>query len=117
VLYALHTESQADRTVILDVVPELHYGPPLLRYSAGDGILRQQPLREREVFSDLKMSVALAAGEMLVVAGEKDATSRLGHYFHSAETSAGREQKLIVIRLAQVPEGQAFEKTAGRWPW
>ena len=42
--------------------------PAALRWTGGDdGVLRQAPLREREVFDRLRMKVKLAPGEMLVL--------------------------------------------------
>ncbi|HEX2477142.1 MAG TPA: hypothetical protein VHK01_20470 [Lacipirellulaceae bacterium] len=111
-IYALRVDSQPDQTVMVELTPELHYGPAQLRFTRDDddlGILRQAPLREREVFSDLRMSVRLAPGEMLVLMGLRDAGSRLGDCFHSVESSEGRQQKLILIRLAEVPPSEMFE--------
>jgi hypothetical protein len=54
------------------------------------------------------MSVRLAPGEMLVLMGLSDAGSRLGHYFHTVESSEGWQQKLILIRLAEVPPSDIF---------
>jgi hypothetical protein len=110
-MYALRVDPQPDQTVMVELTPELHYGQPRLRFTRGDddmGILRQAPLREREVFSDLRMSVRLAPGEMLVLMGLSDAGSRLGHYFHSVDSSEGGQQKLILIRLAEVPPSDLF---------
>jgi hypothetical protein len=110
-IYALRVDPQPDRTVLVELTPELHHGAARLRFTRGDdeaGILRQAPMREREVFSQLRMSVRLAPGEMLVLMSLSDAGSRLGHYFHSVESTEGPQQKLILIRLAQVPPSDAF---------
>jgi len=37
-----------------------------------------------------------------------NAGSRLGHYFHTVESAEGPQQKLIVIRLAEVPDSDTF---------
>jgi hypothetical protein len=78
-----------------------------------DVVLRQLPLREREVFESMRMEVRLAPGEMLMLAGLPDSGSRPGHYFHTAESASGREQKIVLIRLAQVPKSDTFAQTAG----
>ena len=78
------------------------------------GILRQAPLREREVFDRLRMSVRLAPGEMLVLMSLPDAGSRLGHYFHTVDSADGPQQKLILIRLAEVPPSDTFADLASR---
>jgi hypothetical protein len=41
-----------------------------------------------------------------------DAGSRLGHFFHTVESSDGTQQKLILIRLADVPPSDSFADTA-----
>ena len=55
-------------------------------------------MREREVFESMRMEVRLAPGEMLVLAGLPDSGCRPGHYFHTTESAAGREQKIVLIR-------------------
>ena len=112
-IYALKFDPQPDQTVKVELTPEIHYGPSQLRWSGGeegmDVVLRQLPMREREMFESMRMEVRLAPGEMLVLAGLPDAGCRPGHYFHTVETSGGREQKLVLIRLAQVPRSDTFE--------
>ena len=51
---------------------------------------------------------------MLMLACLPNANSRPGYYFHTAESSAGREQKLVLIRLAQVPRSDTFDNPAER---
>jgi hypothetical protein len=110
-IYALRVDPQPDQTVLVELTPELHHGQARLRFTRDDdnmGILRQAPMRDREVFRQLRMSVRLAPGEMLVLMGMSDAGSRLGHYFHTVESSDGPQQKLILIRLAEVPRSDMF---------
>jgi hypothetical protein len=111
-IYALTIDPQADQTVKLELTPEIHYGPSQLRWSGGedgmDVVLRQLPMREREVFDSMRMDVRLAPGEMLILTGLKDCSCRPGHYFHTANSAAGREQKVVLIRLAQVPRSDTF---------
>jgi hypothetical protein len=110
-MYALCVDPQPDQTVLVELTPELHHGQARLRFTRDDdnmGILRQAPMRDREVFRKLRMSVRLAPGEMLVLMGLTDAGSRLGHYFHTVDSSDGPQQKLILIRLAEVPRSDMF---------
>lgn len=117
-MYALEIEQQADRTIRLVLTPEVHHGRPQTRYtSGGDGILRMEPMRDHEVFADLRTKVSLAPGEMLLLAGTADASGRLGHFFHTVDAAAGRQRKLVIIRLAQLPESQAFAGDRFDWPW
>jgi hypothetical protein len=110
-IYALRVDPQPDQTVLVELTPELHHGQARLRFTRDDdnmGILRQAPMRDREVFRQLRMSVRLAPGEMLVLMGLSGARSRLGHYFHTVDSSDGPQQKLILIRLAEVPRSDMF---------
>jgi hypothetical protein len=108
-IYSLRVDPRPDRTAIVELTPELQYGEPKLRITGGeDGILRQASLRERKVFDDLKLTVRLAPGEMLVLMSLPDADSRLGHYFHTTDSLDGPQQKLILIRLAEVPPSDTF---------
>jgi hypothetical protein len=107
--YALRVDPQPDSTTMVELTPELHHGSPRIRWTGGDdGILRQVPLRDREVFDQLRLRVKLAPGEMLVLMSLPDAGSRLGHYFHTVDSADGPQQKLILIRLAEVPPSNVF---------
>lgn len=116
-IYALRVDPQPDRTALVELTPELHHGLPTIRWTRGDdgsGILRQAPVRDHEVFNQLRVSVKLAAADMLVLMSLPDAGSRLGQYFHTVDSTEGRQQKLILIRLAQVPPSDTFANVAGR---
>jgi len=113
-MYALKIDPQPDQTVQVELTPEIHYGPSQLRWSGGeegmDVVLRQLPMRQREVFDSMRMHVRLAPGEMLILAGHPDAGCRPGHYFHTVDSPTGREQKLVLIRLAQIPRSDTFDE-------
>jgi hypothetical protein len=115
-IYALRIDPQPDQTVKIELTPELHFGPSRLRWSGGEegmeAVLRQLPMRDREVFESMRMEVCLSPGEMLVLSSLPNAKSRPGYYFHTAESSAGREQKLVLIRPAQVPPSETFSDRA-----
>jgi hypothetical protein len=111
-VYALKIDPRPDQTVGVELTPELHHGQPRVRWTGGEdgmGPLRMAPMREREVFDAMRMNVRLAAGEMFVLMSLPDAGSRLGHLFHTTESPDGPQQKLVLVRLAQVPASDAFE--------
>ena len=64
-IYALTIDPQPDQTVKLELTPEIHFGPSQLRWSGGeegmDVMLRQLPMREREVFESMRMRRAARA--------------------------------------------------------
>jgi hypothetical protein len=108
-IYALRVDPQPDQTVGIELTPELHHGQSRVRWTGGeDGILRQAPTRDREVFDSMRMNVRLAPNEMLVLMSLPDAGSRMGHYFHTVDSAEGPQQKLVLIRLAQVPPSDTF---------
>jgi hypothetical protein len=108
-MYALEVDPQPDRTAIVQLTPELHHGAPRLRWSQSDeGVLRQASLCDHEVFDRLRLKVTLVPGKILVLMNRPDAGSRLGQYFHTVESGDGRQQKLILVRLAEVPSSDTF---------
>jgi hypothetical protein len=111
-IYALRVDPRPDRTAIVELTPEVHCGAPQLKYTNDDAVLRMESQRDREVFDRLRVSVKLAPGEMLVLMSMPDAGSRLGHYFHTVDSAYGPQQKLILIRLAEVPPSDTFADTA-----
>ena len=112
-IYAVTIDPQPDESVQLELTPEIHFGPSQMRWSGGeegmDVMLRQLPTREREVFESMRFDVRLAPGQMLMLAMLPESACRPGYYFHSAESAAGREQKIVLIRLAQVPQSDTFD--------
>jgi hypothetical protein len=111
-VYALKVDPQPDSTTVVELTPELHHGTPRMQWTGGDGgVLHQAPLRDREVFERLRISAPLAPGDILVLMSLPKSKSRLGQYFHTADASSGPQQKLILIRVADVPASNAF---AGR---
>ncbi len=114
-IYALKIDPQPDQTVSVELTPELHFGQSRVRWSGADdgmGPMRMVSMRDREVFNSMRMEVGLAPGEMLLLMSLPEAGSRLGHYFHTADSVDGRQQKLVLIRLAQVPPSDTFDASA-----
>jgi hypothetical protein len=108
-VYALRVDPQPDRTTLVEITPELQYGQSRLRYTGGDeGVLRQEALKDCKAFDQLRLSVKLGPGETLVLMSLPNAGSRLGHYFHTVDSTDGPQQKLILIRLAEVPASDTF---------
>ncbi len=65
-------------------------------------------MRDREVYDRLRMNVRLSAGEMLVLMSLPDSGSRLGDYFHTVDSPQGKQEKLILLRLVEVPPSDTF---------
>jgi hypothetical protein len=108
-VYALEVDPQPDSTTLVELTPELHHGTPRMQWTGGDGgVLHQAPLREREVFERLRISVPLASGDMLVLMSLPKSKSRLGQCFHTSDDGNGPQQKIILIRAADVPPSNSF---------
>lgn len=90
--------------IALQLVPEIFYGQPRTRYAAEEGHFRLDIVRPREVFADLRVSVRLSPGEMLVLGCWPDRTGTLGYQFFVDKT----DQKLLFIRPAQIQHDEVF---------
>jgi hypothetical protein len=115
-VYALRIDPQPDRTTVVELTPELHHGAPRILWTQGEddaGISRLAPVRERVVFHRMRLSVRLAPAEILVLTSLPEAGSQLADYFHTVDSDDGRQQKLILIRLADVPPSDTFAGVAG----
>ena len=106
-VYTLRSEGVPGQKVEVQLTPELQFGELRNRYGPSDqGIFVMTPSRERKVFDQMKMSVALSPGEMLVVSGVPEASGSLGNAFHAEQRGDTVEQKLVLIRLVQVPDSE-----------
>lgn len=107
-IYALRVDPRPDRTALVELTPELHHGAPRWRYTGEGGAMHQDIRKDREVFDSLRLTAKLCPGETLVLMSLPDAGSRLGHYFHTVDSADGPQQKLILIRLAEIPPSDTF---------
>jgi hypothetical protein len=109
-MYNVEVEKLPEGGFAVVLTPELHLGEPRMKWTRDDTgmIARQAPLRDKRVFSDLRVVAPLVVGEMLLVTSPADAGSRLGSYFHRAEEGAPGQRKAILIRLAQAPDDGAL---------
>lgn len=106
-VYAMRAEATAGQRAAVSLVPELHHGELRNRYRGSDqGIFLMSPSREREVFDELLLQAELSPGELLVLGCVPDAGASLGYAFHRADEAAAGEQKLVLVRLLQVPQSE-----------
>lgn len=106
-VYSLQAESVPGQKVAIEITPELQYGDLKNRYTGSDqGVLLMTTSRERKVFDQLKINVDLVPGEFLVLSGISDSHCSLGSAFHASEQSGAAAQKLVLIRLLQVPRSE-----------
>lgn len=89
--------SSAD-SIVLELVPEIHFGEARHRYTAREGAFRLEESRESERLQHLTCQVPMRAGQTLLL-GTSGASQSLGGSFFSQ----GGENKLLLIRLAATP--------------
>jgi hypothetical protein len=110
-VYTLRAESAAGQRVVVQLIPELHYGEFRNRYAGSDqGTFVTSPSQERKVFDRLAMEASLAPGDMLVLGCLPDARTSLGGTFHYANSGGRQERKLILVRLLEVPPTEILAK-------
>jgi hypothetical protein len=100
---------EPDGRVHFDLVPQLEHGDPKSRFTASDGMIKPEYRPEAVVFKDLRMDARLSPGQMLIITSRAEKPGSLGDQFFS-EQAPGQplEQKLLLVRLAQAPAGNAF---------
>lgn len=104
--FALTVEPLPDGRAQLELLPEIHYGEQQPHWVGDEGMLRFEPGRPRRVFADLRLRVALAPGQLLVLAADGNRSGSLGDaLFH--DSGAGM-QKLLAIRLPRAAPDRAF---------
>lgn len=114
-LFSLVSQPEHDGRVRLEVEPELEYGEPVQRYTAGDGMFRFEYRPESRVFSNLKITAQLLPGQTLVIAGRADMPGSLGNHF-CTDRAPGQptEQKLFLLRLMHSPGDDSFHSSEAR---
>ncbi|HID76659.1 MAG TPA: hypothetical protein EYP56_11765 [Planctomycetaceae bacterium] len=100
-ILAVTPELERDGRVRLQVVPELHYGQARQQPVPARGGFRLEVRRPRRVFDQLGFAATLTPGQMVLVGCLPNRPGSLGHHFLTQVRNGQREQKLLVIRLAQ----------------
>ena len=112
-VYSLQAEAVPGQKIALEITPELQFGELKNRYTGSDhGVLMMTTSRERKVFDQLKLSLDLSSGEFLVISGIEGSASSLGSAFHDSQQSGAAAQKLVLIRLLQVPQSEILADAA-----
>ncbi len=115
-MFALTCSAENDGRIRLRVVPEIHHGDPHLQPVGGQGVLRLESRRDRQILEELACEAAISPGDMLVVGCLPDRRGSLGDYFLTTTQSGKREQKLLVIRLSQTQQDPLFDPQAAPQP-
>ena len=111
-MYALRVDSQSDQTAIVELTPELHLGPARLRLTRDDDDMGMMPPTSLARTRGVQPVAHVGSARTRRDAGA-DGPSRRGQpagtSFHNVESAEGPQQKLILIRLAEVPSSDMFE--------
>ena len=108
-LLALKTAVLGDGRVRLEATPELHHGGPRQQWRGEDEQFVLQTARAREVLDALRFSAVLAPGQTLLVGTLPDRAGSVGGRFLTDERDGAVEQKLVLVRLAQIQRDDLFE--------
>jgi len=87
----------------------LHHGGPRQQWRGEDEQFVLQTARAREVLEVLRFSAVLAPGETLLLGALPDRAGSVGGRFLTDERDGTVEQKLVLVRLAQIQRDDLFE--------
>lgn len=105
--YDLRANLAKGQRALVRLTPELHHGQLRNRYAGSDqGIFLVTPSRERVAYDEMVVKTSLSAGELLVIGCQPESQGSLGWAFHGVDKEGPAEQKLVLIRLLQVPPSE-----------
>jgi hypothetical protein len=110
-IFAAKPFPQGDGAVRLELTPEIHHGEPRKQWVAGQGTFQLLSGREREVYHDLLIDLRLGPGQTLIVSCTPEMKG-LGQNFFVEDGQGDAQQKLLLVRLAQVQRDELFEPAA-----
>jgi len=102
-LFTLYNHMLPEGGLRIDLLPEIRHGSPRQTWNGDDGIFRLQMARDKEVYDSLRTSAVLTPGQMLVVSCLPDRPGSLGYRFFTDDATGSLQQKVLLIRVAQVP--------------
>ncbi len=97
--------------VELELTPELEYGQAVRNYVAQGDALGIEFRPPHETFVQLRVAAPLAPGEMLVLTCQPNRRGSLGHRFFTAEEGTIRQQRLLIVRVAQTQHDDLFPRS------
>ena len=95
-------ERLQDGWVKLHITPEIHHGNPELRPVAGVSRWELKPQQEIISLRDLKFSVTLNVGEMLMVSSESTEQDKIADHFFVNQNDERSQRRMVVIRLTDM---------------
>ncbi len=95
-------ERLQDGWIKLHITPEIHHGNPELRPVAGVSRWELKPQQEIISLRDLKFSVTLNVGEMLMVSSESTEQDKIADRFFVNQNDERSQRRMVVIRLTDM---------------
>ena len=95
-------ERLQDGWVNLHLSPEIHHGNSQLRPVAGQGSWQYKGAQEVQMFHDLKFSVPMNIGEMVILSSDVKADQSVGDRFFVNRDEQRPQRRLVVIRLTDM---------------
>jgi hypothetical protein len=111
-MLVVHSRVEPDGGVHVRLTPEIRYGEARQQWTGQDGMFRLEMTRAHETYDELHALATLTPGQMLVVGCLADRPGSLGYQFFTDQLTGKTEQKLVLIRLAQVPPSELYLEDA-----
>lgn len=111
-VFVAKVEPQPDGRVTLQLTPEIEHGEPRQKVLARDGGYTMNFVAPHQTFDDLRLSVSLSPGEMLVVGCRDDRLASLGYQLFTQRDDESLEQVVLLVRLAHAGSGELFGEGA-----
>lgn len=109
-ILALKAYPGGDGRVRLELTPELHHGGPRQHWRGEDEQFLLETARARESLDALRFSGVLTPGQSLLIGTLPERAGSVGGRFLTDERDGTVEQKLVLVRLAQVQRDDLFER-------
>jgi hypothetical protein len=106
-LLGVKTLPDVDGRVTLELTPEIQYGQPEQQWVGRDGMFRLEAGRKRRVYEPLRIAATLAPGQSLLLTCTPEGKG-LGRHFFTETVSGTRQQKVLLVRLAQTQHDDLF---------
>lgn len=107
-LFSLLANPSGDSRTKLQLTPEVEHGDLQNRWVPVDGALVQQVGKPRHVYEKLRLELALAPGQTLIV-GPTEQAGGLGQHFFTLSVPSPR-RTLLLVRIAQTQQDDLFRQ-------
>lgn len=111
-VFVTKVEPQPDGRVTVQLTPEIEYGEARQKMSPRDGGYTMSFVAPHKTFDDLRLSITLSPGEMLVVGCRDDRLASLGYQLFTQRDDESLDQVVLLVRLAHAGSSELFGEGA-----